>query len=299
MKAYSKKMRTSSIVAIALVGVLSAPLAPAHAATSSWGFWSGIVDSEGDFEYPTNLTFTGSGLINADVTVDNFDGFALRDTLTRYYTSATPMGSVFGANGPCAIDVENYARHRHSDNSPMVMTVTFDSVVPAGQLGFALSNFDDDKVTVRAYDASNNPLSGTQIVGSAASKAFNYCDPAYSPLPEDCPQEPIPILVPTIQENSDSVVVTLATGEDDYIGTTAWFRPNVAVSKVTFTQEVFTEDIESDIDFWFAQTLVATPDTPPTLPATGANVEWLLGMGLLVAIAGSGFLAFSRRKRIS
>ena len=42
-----------------------------------------------------------------------------------------------------------------------------------------------------------------------------------------------------------------------------------------------------------------TPTTTPasTLATTGANAEWLIVTGLLVAIAGSGFLALSRRKR--
>jgi LPXTG-motif cell wall-anchored protein len=34
------------------------------------------------------------------------------------------------------------------------------------------------------------------------------------------------------------------------------------------------------------------------LATTGANLDWLLVAGLLVAMAGSGFLVFSRRKRI-
>jgi len=38
--------------------------------------------------------------------------------------------------------------------------------------------------------------------------------------------------------------------------------------------------------------------TIPALAATGANVEWLLGAGLLAVITGSGFLAISRRRRI-
>jgi LPXTG-motif cell wall-anchored protein len=43
----------------------------------------------------------------------------------------------------------------------------------------------------------------------------------------------------------------------------------------------------------------AAPATiTPTLAATGANVEWLIVAGLLAGLAGSGFLAFSRRKRI-
>jgi LPXTG-motif cell wall-anchored protein len=37
---------------------------------------------------------------------------------------------------------------------------------------------------------------------------------------------------------------------------------------------------------------------PSTLAKTGVDFEWLLFVGILSAIAGSGFLAFSRRKRI-
>lgn len=42
----------------------------------------------------------------------------------------------------------------------------------------------------------------------------------------------------------------------------------------------------------------ATTAPAARLATTGANLEWLMVAGLLVAIAGSGFLAFSRRKRI-
>lgn len=41
----------------------------------------------------------------------------------------------------------------------------------------------------------------------------------------------------------------------------------------------------------------AAPTPPAALAKTGANVEWLMFGGLLALIAGSGFLAFSRRKR--
>jgi LPXTG-motif cell wall-anchored protein len=49
-----------------------------------------------------------------------------------------------------------------------------------------------------------------------------------------------------------------------------------------------------------AATPAATPAAKPvaTLAATGANVEWLPVVGLLAVIAGSGFLAASRRRRI-
>jgi uncharacterized repeat protein (TIGR02543 family)/LPXTG-motif cell wall-anchored protein len=49
-----------------------------------------------------------------------------------------------------------------------------------------------------------------------------------------------------------------------------------------------------------APTPAPAATTPPaaTLATTGASLEWLLVAGLLAVIAGSGFLAFSRRKRI-
>jgi LPXTG-motif cell wall-anchored protein len=45
---------------------------------------------------------------------------------------------------------------------------------------------------------------------------------------------------------------------------------------------------------------VALVSTTPAvaLATTGANVDWLIVAGLVAAISGSGFLAFSRRKRI-
>jgi LPXTG-motif cell wall-anchored protein len=42
----------------------------------------------------------------------------------------------------------------------------------------------------------------------------------------------------------------------------------------------------------------ATTTPAARLATTGANVEWLMVAGLLGVIAGSAFLAFSRRKRI-
>jgi LPXTG-motif cell wall-anchored protein len=47
-----------------------------------------------------------------------------------------------------------------------------------------------------------------------------------------------------------------------------------------------------------ATTTPATTTPAAKLAATGANVEWLLVAGILVAIAGSGFIGLSRRKRI-
>jgi LPXTG-motif cell wall-anchored protein len=67
-----------------------------------------------------------------------------------------------------------------------------------------------------------------------------------------------------------------------------------------------------EVTFSFSVTATPTPTTAPAatatptptvaplarLATTGANLEWLLVAGLLAVIAGSGFIAFSRRKRI-
>jgi LPXTG-motif cell wall-anchored protein len=48
-----------------------------------------------------------------------------------------------------------------------------------------------------------------------------------------------------------------------------------------------------------ANSSAVTPSAPAAkLATTGANLEWLLVAGLFAVVAGSGFLAFSRRKRI-
>lgn len=290
-----KNLRYSAIAVVASIAFSITPLAPAWASTTSWGFWVGL-DEDGDF-YPADLTFDGAGMVNATVTDDSSESYSRRDTLSRYFTSTTPMGSVFGSNGPFAIDQANYIRLR--TESTVEITVTFDSAVPAGQLGFALSDFDNDKVTVRAWDDADNPLSGSEIIGSATSNAFNYCDPAFSTLPPSCNQEPDPILVPNVEANSDNVAVTLSTGdgEDSYIGTTAWFRPSVPVTRVSLTQESFTPDVESNIDYWFAQIVSPTSETPETLPATGVDYESIMVAGALIVGAGTWLVALSRRQR--
>jgi LPXTG-motif cell wall-anchored protein len=62
------------------------------------------------------------------------------------------------------------------------------------------------------------------------------------------------------------------------------------------------EFTESGIDDVFEEAVTPAPattaTTTPTLATTGANVEWLIVAGLLAGLAGSGFLALSRRKRI-
>jgi LPXTG-motif cell wall-anchored protein len=99
--------------------------------------------------------------------------------------------------------------------------------------------------------------------------------------------------------NSSSGVITRTAIGDCRVRATAASVPGSlysAFKEVTFS-------------FSSAPLTTATPTpTPTTAPAstapaarlatTGANLEWLMVAGLLAVIAGSSFLAFSRRKRI-
>jgi LPXTG-motif cell wall-anchored protein len=103
--------------------------------------------------------------------------------------------------------------------------------------------------------------------------------------------------------NSSTGVITRTAIGDCRVRATAAAVPGTyysAFKEVTFT-------------FSAAPTPTPTPTTAPTptpttapastapakaLATTGANLEWLFVAGLLAVIAGSGFLAFSRRKRI-
>ena len=97
--------------------------------------------------------------------------------------------------------------------------------------------------------------------------------------------------------NSSTGVITRTAIGDCRVRATAAAVPGTyysAFKEVTFTFSAAP-----------AQTPTPTPTTAPasTTPAvmlatTGANVELLFVAGLLAVIAGSGFLAFSRRKRI-
>jgi LPXTG-motif cell wall-anchored protein len=86
-------------------------------------------------------------------------------------------------------------------------------------------------------------------------------------------------------------------------------RVRATAAAVTSTPSYYSAYRE--VTFSFSSAITTTPtatSTPTTAPAsttpaaklatTGANLEWLMVAGLLAVVAGSGFLAFSRRKRI-
>ena len=76
----------------------------------------------------------------------------------------------------------------------------------------------------------------------------------------------------------------------------------VSVSKVDGVIYLDAGEIHYSVPKFIIRASAAQSSTTATpaarLATTGANLEWLMIAGLFVAIAGTGFLAFSRRTRI-
>lgn len=268
-----KSSLATTLVATASALALSlAPLAPATAASSAWGVWTD----------DTKLTFSGGGLVNATWAVTGYLDYEIlaTDEDGEYFVAGTPIGAVFGANGPSSS--ENYLKAESQDDTttPVVVTVTFDSAVGAGLLGFAVSDLDSDHVTITATGATGSALTGTEIVGTATDSAFNFCDYPDSTCSDTA--------VPTITQNANDVVATgVETGTD---GSTAWFRPSVAVKTVTFTYLNDDDEASSTGRYWFAQTVAPLPDTG----LSSSSMITLLAVG--AALLAAGGLMIARRR---
>jgi LPXTG-motif cell wall-anchored protein len=94
--------------------------------------------------------------------------------------------------------------------------------------------------------------------------------------------------VPTITQNANDVVATGDSTSSD--GSTAWFRPSVAVKTVTFT---FLNDDDSNTStsrYWFAQNAAALPDT-------GFSSSWSIMLFIAgAALLTAGGLLIARRR---
>jgi len=272
-----KSLKYPISVAISALLVL-VPLAPSWASINSWGNWN---------ELENTLGFSGAGMVNADWEVD-VETFEVDDTLDadEYFVSGTPIGSVFGANGPD----ENTNFLKVTAANSAILTVEFAAAVPAGSLGFAISDLDTDQVTVEATDLSGNPLSGEQIIGSATIVAFNYCDYPGSPC--------VDTAVPGITINAENVVAEGIESSTD--GSTAWFRPNVAVKTIIFTFLNKDEpEFPSSARFWFAQ---STPENnnpeENSLAKTGFDYTAPVSIfGFGIAIASAGAILYLRSRK--
>lgn len=143
---------------------------------------------------------------------------------TEYMSTETSFGAEFGASGPSA-DIE-FLKTRVDGvlATGSVTTLTFDSAMPAGVFGVALSDLDYDEITIDATDGSGNALTGADMHGDS----FNFCDVTTS-VPDDCYGDTDK---PTWRESRSKFAVD-GTGDSD--GATGTIAPTKSVKTMTLT----------------------------------------------------------------
>lgn len=340
MKTSTRRRTVAGAVTATTVLLLLAAPAAAQATTSNpWGIWT--VDNTGlagevgfdaglihaswsashispglSPEIVTHLTQAGT-----DINTDTYD--------QEFFTTDTPIGAVFGTNGPSATN--NYLkvgipqlRHSPLRYGLTDITVTFDSPIEAAKLGLAVSDVDSDDVYVSAFDANDNTITGTELQGTAAALpadlAFNFCPQVTQTAPDVCNSDTD---VPPISVEGGGVYVGDGSNTSLWgtTGASAWLRPSVAVKKLVFSMTNY-DTSTSSIRLWLAQfaadpvivppvtgepTGGASSATAPALANTGATsttgsavtglVVTLAGLVLLVAGAAAGRTSLRRRIR--
>ena len=275
-------MTGASVAAIALA---LAPLSPASAAsTAAWGVWDLNILTAVNTE---TVTFGSSSLPDATFTISGT--YTTAEVLNvddgdEWFTAETPIGAVFGANGPSATNNFLKIESTTTTTDLVTLTVTFASPTKANDLGVAVSDLDSDEVTVSATDANGNALTGAQLVGTASPDAFNWCNVANSP--GGCTDTD----TPNITVNASDVFAAGAQQGTD--GSTAWFQPSVGVKTITYVyKNDDTNTQTSTVRFWLAQKESA-------LPNTGVSASSMLGMfGFGAALLAAGALIVVRRRR--
>lgn len=275
----SSKTRIAGL-AIGLTGALLLA-APANATSfKSWGVWS-----------DGSIAFSGTNAVDATYTLDS--GVQSSEIITtdydnEYFTADSPIGEIFGTNGPDSTN--NYLKVSTQDDqtTDAVVEITFDSAVAAGDLALAVSDIDSDHVTITMNDDSSNSLTGVEINGSATTSAFNFCDYSASSCSDTS--------VPDIATNGNNVV---ATGQDSGTdGSTAWFRPSVAVKSITLTIRNDDSSNNSSTErIWLAQLSEGSSSSSnsPHLANTGANDGAQLPIAAALVAGGLALVARNRK----
>lgn len=231
----------AGIGALSVAAMMTSTPALAAIADGTWGAWSAddptsVFDGRlafgdptvggADFTYTENSGSTGYGYIES--VNDKGD----------WLTAETPVGAIFGANGPS--DVENEIILDTSDASNSTFTIDFDNPVPANELAVVIVDIDSngqseltesDRVLVEATGADDADLTSAELNGDV----FNSCDVAVDAnMPDSCGGSVI-TSVPTQSEPTATSVKFIGdlTQNDD--GQTGWINPTVATKSVTLT----------------------------------------------------------------
>jgi LPXTG-motif cell wall-anchored protein len=213
--------KVSAILGLAAITGLSVAL-PASAATfAEWGEW---VDGAED-----RLVFSDPSLSDATFSVENEQTWrseAPADGIwIDSFSANSPVGALIGETVSSTRDLALYLETKDDNNEGVVAVITFDTEVPAGALVFALSDVDTDYAYIEMTNGAGDPLTGSEIIGTATNTGFNFDDLSS-------------IDRPTVVSNGD--YVTIGDAPNDTRGSTGWLRPSEAVKTIAIM--IKTED---------------------------------------------------------
>jgi LPXTG-motif cell wall-anchored protein len=261
---FHKVSATLGLAAITGLGVAL----PASAATfAEWGEW---VDGAED-----RLVFSDPSLSDATFSVSNANTWRVETPADglEMFSANSPVGSLIGANTGATNDLALYVYSKDENREYAIVTITFDTEVPAGNLALALSNVNGDHALIEMIDGSNVGLTGTEIIGTATDTGFSSTDIASDPIP-------------TVVASPN--FVRMDAPEDYNSRSTGWVRPSAAVKTIAIA-------IASN-DSYYGMQRVWIGQIGGSEDVGGSSGEGLAKTGAadsmyLVAFAGAAILA--------
>jgi len=261
---FHKISATLGLAAITGLGVAL----PASAATfAEWGEW---VDGAED-----RLVFSDPSLSDATFSVSNANTWRVETPADgmEMFSANSPVGALIGANTGATNDFALYVFSKDENMEYAIVTITFDTEVPAGNLALALSNVNEDHALIEMIDGNNVNLTGTEIIGTATDTGFSSTDIA---------SDPIPTVV------AGSYFVRMDAPEDYNNASTGWVRPSAAVKTIAIA-------IASN-DSYYGMQRVWIGQIGGSEDVGGSSNEGLAKTGAadsmyLVAFAGAAILA--------
>ena len=256
-------MRRITLSTAALLVTLGFSLPAMAATTTGIGTFTPLTGAS--TAYATTMQLPATGFPQASVTsTSRSGGVGPQSGASMWFGASTAPGAEYGSseNQPYL----NLRPKADSATSPSVTRYTFQRATPLGW-GFVLGDVDADKVTVSATKADGTAASAAEL---GFQSVFNMCDT--SPKPSGCSGVVAPFDLPSW--DAGTTTLNGNTGAVDTTGASAWFKPSVSLSSLTFT---FTQRAGFPIfQTWFAvkkQDIAGAVTAAGTCSAVGIPVQ--------------------------
>ena len=143
---------------LASIAAFSVALPAAATPTTEWAQWV----NNGD-----NFAFTNSSLVGGYLNWGGMNGnwIISTDTDGEYFTADTPIGAIFGSNGPSSTETYFKFQTQNDTSSSTFVELVFDAPVPANLVAFAISDIDTDHVVVAVLAAAAAAAAAAAVAG--------------------------------------------------------------------------------------------------------------------------------------